>query len=82
MKWHVYIIQSSDNTYYTGITTDIKRRFVQHANGHGAKFFNGRAPVRIVYTEGGHTRSSASKREASIKRLTKKEKTKLAKSYF
>ncbi len=80
MKWHVYIIQSSDNSYYTGITTDLKRRFEQHANGHGAKFFNGRAPVKIVYTERGHTRSSASKREASIKKLTKKEKSKLTQS--
>lgn len=82
MKWHVYIIQSTDNSYYTGITTDLKRRFQQHASGHGAKYFNGRVPVKFVYAEGGHTRSSASKREASIKKLTKKEKAKLAKSYF
>ena len=74
MNWYVYIIESSDSSYYTGITTDLKRRFNQHTNGKGAKFFNGRKPIRIIYSEDGHTKSSASKREQEIKRLSRKEK--------
>ena len=77
MDWSVYIIESSDNSYYTGITTDIDRRFKQHTDGGGAKYFNGRSPIRIVYVESGHNRSSASRREAEIKRLTKIEKEQL-----
>ncbi|HBC56914.1 MAG TPA: GIY-YIG nuclease family protein, partial [Gammaproteobacteria bacterium] len=42
-QWYVYIIECSDGAYYTGITTDLKRRFAEHAgNGKGAKFFYGR----------------------------------------
>ncbi len=77
MSWYVYIIQSSDNSYYTGITTDLERRFKQHANGCGAKYFNGRTPIKIVYKEVGHSKSSAGKREAKIKKLTKEEKENL-----
>lgn len=77
MNWSVYIIEADDQSYYTGITTDINKRFQKHLNGNGAKYFNGRSPIKIVYTENEHTRSSASKREAEIKKLTKKDKIKL-----
>ena len=79
MNWSVYIIEASDDSYYTGITTDIERRFKQHASGSGAKFFTGRIPVKIVYKEDGHTRSSATKREAEIKKLEKIDKKRLIK---
>lgn len=74
MNWHLYMIRCSDDTLYTGITTDIKRRFDQHASGRGAKYFRGRQPIEIVYEESGHTRSSAARREAEIKMLTRAEK--------
>jgi len=67
MNWQVYIILCSDNSLYTGITTDIERRFRQHAEGKGAKYFRGRQPVRVVLLESGHTRSSAGTREAQVK---------------
>ncbi|SNB47381.1 GIY-YIG nuclease family protein [Geobacter sp. DSM 9736] len=74
MRWNVYIILCSDDTLYTGITTNIDRRCREHAAGRGAKYFRGRQPLRIVYREGGHTRSSAGKREAGIKSLSREEK--------
>lgn len=74
MNWHVYIILCSDNTLYTGITTDPERRFEQHATGRGAKYFRGRQPLRVVYRESGHSRSSAGRREAEIKGMTRAEK--------
>ena len=70
MNWHVYIILCSDDSLYTGITTDMDRRFTQHASGRGARYFRGRRPGRVVYLESGHTRSSAGKREAEIKGMT------------
>ena len=75
MNWSVYIILCSDDSYYTGITTDLQRRFDQHAAGRGAKYFRGRQPLQVVYREDGHTRSSASTREAQIKNLSRAEKS-------
>jgi putative endonuclease len=75
INWSVYIIEASDHSYYTGISTDVERRFDQHCSGPlGAKFFNGRTPLKVVYREDGHTRSTASKREIEIKKLTRMQK--------
>jgi putative endonuclease len=81
VNWQVYIILCSDDSLYTGITTDIARRFRQHATGGGAKYFRGRSPVRVVYLEDGHCRSSATCREAAIKSLSRIEKLALAAGY-
>lgn len=74
LTWYVYIILCSDKSLYTGITTDVERRFAQHVAGTGAKYFRGRTPYRLVYLEGGHDRSSASRREAQIKKLRSSDK--------
>ena len=74
-NWSLYIIEASDESLYTGIATDVERRFNEHLNClKGAKYFNGRSPVRVVYREDGHTRSSASRREMEIKKLSRREK--------
>ena len=73
--WTVYVVRCNDDSLYTGITTDLKRRFEEHLDHpRGAKYFNGRTPLDVVYSEKGHTRSSASKREAAIKKLSRDEK--------
>jgi len=77
MNWQVYIILCTDNSLYTGITTDIERRLAQHGSARGAKYFRGRRPRRVVFLEGGHTRSTASKREAAIKKLPRADKDRL-----
>lgn len=74
MDWQVYIILCSDDSLYTGITTDVERRFAQHVAGTGAKYFRGRSARQLIYLEGGHNRSSASRREVEIKRLRPDEK--------
>lgn len=74
-RWSLYIIEASDRSLYTGITTDVERRFAEHSNGRkGARYFGGRSPQRVVYREDGHSRSSAGRREAQIKRMTRSEK--------
>ena len=68
MNWFVYIIRADDGSLYTGITTDVERRFREHAESpRGAKYFKGKTPVEVAWSEGGHDRSSASKRESEIK---------------
>lgn len=78
MSWLVYIILCTDDTLYTGITTDIERRMRQHATGRGAKYFRGRQPKELFYLEGGHDRSTASKRELFIKGMKRADKERLA----
>ncbi|WP_305908956.1 GIY-YIG nuclease family protein [Methylomarinum sp. Ch1-1] len=77
MAWFVYIILCSDDSLYTGISNDVESRFNQHLKGQGAKYFRGRRPKHVIYLEGGHDRSSASKRESVIKKLTRAEKWRL-----
>ncbi|MGB5259719.1 MAG: GIY-YIG nuclease family protein [Gammaproteobacteria bacterium] len=75
--WQVYIIRCTDNSLYTGITLDIDRRIDEHGSARGAKYFRGKRPQQLVFLEGGHTRSSASRREATIKKLTRAAKLRL-----
>ena len=77
MIWQVYIIRCSDDSLYTGITTDVERRMAQHAAGKGAKYFRSHPPEQLVYLEHGHDRSSASRREAEIKKLRPADKRRL-----
>jgi putative endonuclease len=77
-NWCVYIIRCSDDTLYTGITTNINRRFNQHAEETGAKYFRSRQPLQVVYLEKNHSRSSATKREARIKAMNRADKILLA----
>lgn len=77
MNWTVYIILCTDDSFYTGITNDVARRFNQHGKRRGAKYFRGRQPRELVYVETGHDRSSASKREIAIKKLSRLDKLRL-----
>lgn len=72
--WLVYIIRCSDGSLYTGITTDLQRRFAQHRDKKGAKYFLGREPLEVVYMETCPNRSAASRREAAIKSLERRDK--------
>jgi putative endonuclease len=76
-NWSVYIILADDGSLYTGVTTDVERRFAEHRSGRGAKYFRGRQPVEVVYREVGHTRSSACVRESEIKKMPRAGKAQL-----
>ncbi len=80
MSWRVYMIRCSDATLYTGITNNMERRWQQHASRQGAKYLRGRRPVEIVYLESSDDRSSASRREAAIKKLRRGDKEGLIRS--
>ncbi len=81
VNWCVYMIEAGDGSLYTGITTDIARRFREHCSSvRGARYFNGRRPLGVVFLERGHTRSTASKREAAIKQLKRNDKLSLRQS--
>jgi putative endonuclease len=75
--WYVYILECSDGTLYTGITTDLDKRLKTHNNGKGAKYTKTRLPVALKASFESEDRSTASKEEYRIKQLTRKEKLKL-----
>ena len=78
MSYFVYILECSDKTLYTGIATDLKRRVDEHNNSDkGAKYTKIRRPVQLVYSEESENRSSASKREYEIKKMTREKKLEL-----
>lgn len=72
--YYVYILQCCDGTFYTGSTSDLSKRLNMHNSGRGAKYTRGRRPVRLAYAEPALDRSSALRREAQIKRLSRAEK--------
>ena len=78
--YYLYILKCADKTLYTGITTDLERRVSEHnENKLGAKYTASRRPVKLVYSKRFKNRASASKEEAWIKNLTRKQKLELIK---
>ncbi len=80
LPYFVYILSCVDETLYTGIATDVVRRFVEHKEGRGAKYTRAHKPERIVYTEEVGSRSEAQKREAAIKKMPRIKKLALCAS--
>ena len=78
MSYFVYILQCSDNTLYTGIAKDLDKRVDEHNNSDkGAKYTKVRRPVSLLYFEKSENRSTASKREYEIKKLSRLQKMEL-----
>ena len=72
--WFVYILRCADGTLYTGITKDLARRTRQHNDGTASRYTRNRRPVELVYQERQRSQSLALKREAAIKKLTRRQK--------
>ncbi len=72
--YYVYILRCADDSLYTGITTDVERRFTEHVAGTASHYTAAKKAVAIVYTEEADSKSSALKREAAIKRLSRQQK--------
>jgi len=79
--WYLYILRCKDGTFYTGITTDVEKRFQTHQSGKGAKYTRGRRPLELAYREQCGTHSDALKREIQIKRLSREQKQALINEY-
>lgn len=80
MSWYVYILQCADDTLYTGITNNKSRRLSQHNAGKASKYTRTKLPVIMIYSEPSEDRSSATKRELAIKKLTRAQKLRLIQS--
>lgn len=80
-SWFLYVIRSKDHSLYTGITTDVKRRFNEHQGNDrkGSKYLRGKAPLKLVLKKKIGDKSLASKVEAKVKKLSKTKKEMLVK---
>lgn len=72
--WHLYLIECADGSYYTGVTTNVERRYEQHLMGKGARYTRSHKPLRLLASRAIGTRSEALKAELEVKRLPKDEK--------
>ncbi|MFH1523251.1 MAG: GIY-YIG nuclease family protein [Patescibacteria group bacterium] len=80
--WHTYILQCKDKTFYTGVTTNLKRRIEEHNySSLGAKYTKGRRPIKLLYSCLRKDKSRALKEEYRIKKLSRAEKFKLINNY-
>ncbi len=73
-KWFTYILLCTDGSYYTGSTNDVEKRFKDHVEGKGARYTKSHKPEKIIYKEEFTTKSEALKREATLKKLSRKAK--------
>ncbi len=80
--WEVYIIKTTSGKLYTGITTNLDRRFSEHVtHKKGARFFHFSCAEAIVFRQSFLNRSEATKREIAIKKLNRNQKLELIKTY-
>lgn len=77
--WSLYLIRCRNGNLYTGITTDVQRRFEEHQSGSpkAAKYLRGKGPLELVFYTGVGTRSEAGIAEARVKKLQRCEKEQL-----
>jgi len=80
VDWYVYLLHCADGTYYTGITTEPKRRLQEHNENDkkAAKYTRARRPLKMVYFELCESRSDAGVREYEIRKLPRQKKVALA----
>lgn len=74
MPFYCYLLECNDGSYYTGWTTDPRRRERQHNRGVGSRYTRLKMPVRLVYLEEQPDRSTAQRREIAIKKLSHAQK--------
>ena len=80
-KWYVYIVECADGSLYTGISTDVQRRLLEHNfSSKGSKYTRSKRPVRLVWSKEVADRSEASIEEYRIKKLSRKKKLALIQS--
>lgn len=86
LRWNLYMIRCGDGSLYTGITTDVERRLLEHIDskgiGKGAKFLRGKQPLTLVYQAAVGNRSEAQQLEYTVKRLAKTDKEALVSAHL
>lgn len=80
-RYWVYMVQASDETYYTGATNHLEHRLKLHNTGNGAKYLRGKGPVELVYAKTYRYYKRALNAERQLKKLTRRQKEELIHVY-
>ena len=80
LDWYIYLVRCRDGSLYTGITTDVDRRFAEHQGNSGAKYFRGRGPLALVFQKKLGSRSLGLAVESRVKKLSKPRKEEMVRS--
>ena len=80
--WHVYLIRAGDESLYTGITTDVRRRLAEHEAGgrESARYLRGRGPLQLAFRKRVGSRNLALRVERRVKALSREEKERIVRS--
>jgi len=82
MPWFFYVVRCEDDSLYAGVTTGLQRRVSEHNSGKcGAKYTRSRRPVHLVFSVQLANRSEAQQKEASFKKLTRKQKLEIIQNH-
>ena len=73
-KAYMYVLECRDGSYYTGYTTDVRKRLAVHNSGKGAKYTRARLPVKLIYAQGFASKEEAMSAEALLKRKKRLQK--------
>ena len=73
-KAYMYVVECRDGSYYTGYTTDVKKRVAVHNSGKGAKYTRARLPVKLIYVQGFDSKEEAMSAEVLLKRKKRAQK--------
>ena len=73
-KAYMYVVECRDGSYYTGYTTDVKKRVAVHNSGKGAKYTRARLPVKLIYAQGFDSKEEAMSAEVLLKRKKRAQK--------
>jgi predicted GIY-YIG superfamily endonuclease len=79
-NWFVYVVECRDKTLYVGSAKDVEKRIKDHNTTNQCKYTRGRKPVKLQYKEKCRDYGAARKREAALKKLTRKDKLELINS--
>jgi len=80
--WFIYLIRCHNGNLYTGISTDVARRFSEHQAGKGAKYLRGKGPLQLVYQRKIGSHSEALKAEISVKKLPRQAKENMLREFI
>lgn len=75
--WFVYILLCSDNSFYTGVSNNPQKRFLDHKNGKGGRYTRSHKPVKLIFQEPQSSKEQALRRERQIKGWSREKKIKV-----
>ncbi|MCU7994213.1 GIY-YIG nuclease family protein [Shewanella glacialipiscicola] len=80
--WYLYVVSCANGHLYTGVTTDVARRFSEHQSGgiKSAKYLRGKGPLTLMYQEMVGCQGDALRREIAVKKLSRSQKLALIES--